>query len=119
MVTHAHSAEPDSRNIQVAVSEFALLHFLNSCLAETIAHRPNCRSRDRAALSYSCAKSDAALAKMLVVPGLILNVRCIRHRRRVLDRLRSLRQGCKAKEQHQQSPRRDQVDQWVRLSSAL
>jgi multidrug efflux pump subunit AcrB len=26
-VTHAHAAEPDSRNFQVAVSEFALLHF--------------------------------------------------------------------------------------------
>jgi hypothetical protein len=32
MVTHAHAAEPDSRNFQVAVSKFALLHFLNSCL---------------------------------------------------------------------------------------
>src|SRR4030095_6301705 len=31
MVTHSHAAEPDSRNFQVAVSKFALLHFLNSC----------------------------------------------------------------------------------------
>jgi hypothetical protein len=27
MVTHSHAAEPDSRNFQVAVSKFALLHF--------------------------------------------------------------------------------------------
>ncbi len=28
MITHAHAAEADSRNFQVAVSKFALLHFL-------------------------------------------------------------------------------------------
>jgi hypothetical protein len=27
MVTHAHAAKADSRNFQVAVSKFALLHF--------------------------------------------------------------------------------------------
>jgi hypothetical protein len=30
MVTHAHAAEPDSRNFQVAFSKFALLHFFSS-----------------------------------------------------------------------------------------
>src|SRR5258708_15915054 len=30
MITHAHAAEADSRNFQVAVSKFALLHFLIS-----------------------------------------------------------------------------------------
>ena len=29
---HSHAAEPDSRNFQVAISEFALQHFLNSAL---------------------------------------------------------------------------------------
>jgi hypothetical protein len=35
-VTHAHAAEPNSRNFQVAVSKFALLHFLYSCLSVLI-----------------------------------------------------------------------------------
>ena len=35
---HSHAAEPDGRDLQVAVSEFALLHFLNSRLSVT----PNC-----------------------------------------------------------------------------
>src|ERR1700732_4654889 len=29
MVTHAHAAEPNTRNFQVAVPKFALLHFLS------------------------------------------------------------------------------------------
>ncbi len=55
-VTHAHAAEPDSRNFQVAVSKFALLHFLipfarlNPLVpARTIGDRPAGCSRDRAA----------------------------------------------------------------------
>jgi hypothetical protein len=57
MVTHAHAAEPDRRNFQVAVSKFALLHFLTPVSTRPSASDPVAALGIVRHLSDSCWKA--------------------------------------------------------------
>lgn len=77
-------------------------------------------------IASRCAMTDRGRGRVpplrhgLILPLFaFLSAWCTPHPPRLTDRPRSSSEGCTAKEQHQQSPPPDRLDQWVHLGDEL